>query len=80
MWDKFFQTSVWSIKFDPTFTAAKKGKRQGKSAVETIDKFTGSPTASSMSFGGDATSEAFLDDANALLMWAFQARQLGRPF
>ena len=75
---KFLQTTVWSIKFDPTFTAAKKGKRQGKSAVETIDKFMGSPTASSMSFGGDATSEAYFDDADAFYMWAFQARQLGR--
>ena len=77
---KFLQSFVWSIKFDPTFTAAKKGKKQGKSAIDAIDQHLGSPDASSMSFGGDATSEAFVDDADAFYMWAFQARQLGRPF
>ena len=36
---KMLHTGYWSIKFDPSFTSAKKGKKQGKRAIEAIDKY-----------------------------------------
>ena len=35
---KFMRTGVWSIRFDPSFTSSRKGKRQGKSALGDIDR------------------------------------------
>ncbi|CAE7826829.1 GIP [Symbiodinium sp. CCMP2456] len=45
---KMLRTGHWSIRFDPSFTSAKKGKKQGKSALEAIDHFIrkGRPRAS----------------------------------
>ena len=39
---KFLRTWVWSIAFDPNFTAAKKNKRLGKTAVQKVDDAIGS--------------------------------------
>ena len=38
---KFLRTWVWSIAFDPNFTAAKKNKRLGKTAVQKVDDAIG---------------------------------------
>ena len=35
---KFMQKGVWAIRFDPTFTSARKSKQQGRSAIGTIDR------------------------------------------
>ncbi|CAE7581414.1 Smyd3, partial [Symbiodinium sp. CCMP2456] len=35
---KMLRTGYWSIRFDPSFTSAKKGKKQGKSALEAVDR------------------------------------------
>ena len=45
---KMLRTGHWSIKFDPSFTSAKKGKKQGKSALEAVDRhvFRGRPRPS----------------------------------
>ena len=34
---KFIEKGMWSIAFDPSFTAAKKNQRQGRSAVQAVD-------------------------------------------
>ena len=36
---KYLRTRLWSIRYDPSFTSAKKAKKQGKSAIEAIDEF-----------------------------------------
>ena len=36
---KMLRTGFWSIKFDPSFTSAKKGKKLGKSTVDAVDKY-----------------------------------------
>ena len=38
---RFLQTWMWCVAFDPTFTAAKKNKSLGKSAVQCIDEQIG---------------------------------------
>ena len=52
---KFLRTGLWSIRFDPSFTSTKKGKKLGKSAIEAIDSHLGDPNQASLKlFWGDA--------------------------
>ena len=44
---KFLSVYRWSIRFDPSFTAAKKGKKLGKTAISAVDHHSeGEPLAS----------------------------------
>ena len=49
---KFLRTGHWSIRFDPSFTSAKKGKKIGKSAIEAIDQHLGEPRSITEEFWG----------------------------
>ena len=70
----------WSIRFDPTFTAAKKGKKLGRSAVKAIDHhIEGESLASSIFFGVGATDPLLFDDANSVTPCIGLIRK-GRPF
>ena len=40
---KFLRTGHWCIRYDPSFTSAKKSKKAGKSAVGTVQKFLEAP-------------------------------------
>ena len=40
---KFLRTGFWCIKYDPSFTSAKKGKKAGRTAVGTVQKFLEAP-------------------------------------
>ena len=44
--EKFLKTWVWTIAFDPSFTASKKNRRVGKSAIQQIDDSLGNDTSS----------------------------------
>ena len=58
---KFLRSGHWSIRFDPSFTSAKKGKKQGRCAIDTVDQhLRNGPDISALEvllnvFGGDAT-------------------------
>ncbi|CAE7295575.1 GIP [Symbiodinium sp. CCMP2592] len=59
---KFLRSGYWCIKYDPAFTSAKKAKKQGRSAVEDIDRQLYREYESSLtSFGASATGMFFLD-------------------
>ena len=51
---KYLKTKLWCVAFDPTFTAAKKNAKKGKSAVSAIDRVKDSQP--DFSFWGDAIS------------------------
>ena len=70
---KFLRTGVWSIKFDPDFTAAKKGKKIGKSAVDAVDKHLfGDPNDHWLS-----ASDSFLGWCN---MYSFNQMHTPSPY
>ena len=64
---KYLRTKLWSIRYDPSFTSAKKAKKQGKSAIEAIDEFLqGDPWLSQSSlslFGGGAACALTFSDS-----------------
>ena len=37
---KFLQRRLWSMAFDPSFTASKKNRKLGRSAVQEIDQYS----------------------------------------
>ena len=77
---KFLAVYRWSIRFDPTFTAAKKGKKLGRCAVKAIDHhIEGETPASSIFFGVGATDPLVFDDANSVTPCIRLIRK-GRPF
>ena len=38
---KFVRTWLWSIAYDPNFVAAKKNKREGRTAIQKVDDALG---------------------------------------
>eukprot|EP00439_Symbiodinium_sp_Y106_P001694 s8914_g1.t1 len=66
---KFLRSGYWCIKYDPAFTSAKKAKKQGRTAVEDIDRQLYRELESSLtSFGVGATGMSlhdFSDDWNS---------------
>ena len=76
---KFLRTGHWCIRYDPAFTSAKKAKRQGHTAVDTVDRHLYSdPQSSLTSFGVGATGKPLISDDlsdDLLMLWALRFEQ-----